>query len=387
MSFTTVPLSQRVNVWAKQAWIQTTQMSVLGHMFNSGVVYRPREFEGQNSIGQTLTYAYIGKLLQAGLGEGSTLDGNEEALNIGDFTMRVGMIRLGVLNPNDEDTIESVQSNIEFEQTTRSLLTRAMVEKLDYSVFNQLAGVQFTTGVTLGGITYSSAAAPTAANNIYNVQGLNPIVAPSADRILRAGGGANDQAITSANKMTLSLVDYAVELLGNSQQPVDFLDDGFMYELWISYEQFTDLKQDADSPITWYNNALAMAAGGKDEALTGRNLGFRNNVKPVGEYAGVRIYVSPRVAYGVNSSNGAPITTVRRAVLVGRNALSYASKMGSGRVTDESVPMVFKAQLKDYEYYKGIEARFIGGIKKNTPSNGSDVGVVVIATYAAAHTA
>ena len=384
MSFTTVPLSQRVNVWAKQAWIQTTQRSVLGHMFNSGVVYRPKEFEGNNVVGQTLTYAYIGKLLQPGLGEGSTLDGNEEALNIGDFNMRVGMMRLGVLNPNDDDTIESVQSNIEFEQTSRSLLTRAMVEKLDYSVFNQLAGVNFTTGVTLGGITYSAAAS--GVNNILNVTGQNPIVAPSASRILRAGGGANDQAITSANKMTLSLVDYAVELLGNSDQPVDFLDNGFMYELWISYEQYTDLKQDADSPVTWYNNALAMASGGNSDALTGRNQ-FRNDIKPVAEYAGVQIFVSPRVAYGVNSGTGAPITTVRRAVLVGRDALSYASRLGRGRVTDSDVPMVFKVQLKDYEYYKGIEARSIIGVKKNTPSNGADVGVVVIATYAAPHTA
>ena len=380
MSFTTVPLNVRVNVWAKQSWIQTTQRSVLGHMFNSGVVYRPREFEGQN-IGQTLTYAYIGKLLQPGLGEGSTLDGNEEALNIGDFNMRVGMIRIGVLNPNDEDTIESVQSNINFEQETRSLITRSMVEKLDYSVFNQLAGATYTN-VSLGGIVYTS----TGQNNILNVTGQNPVIAPSTTRILRAGGVANDQSITSAGKMTLSLVDYAVELLGNSDQPVDFLDDGFMYELWISYEQYTDLKQDADSPITWYNNALAMAAGGKDDALTGRNL-FRNDIKPVGEYAGVRIYVSPRVAYGVNSGTNAAIPTVRRAVLVGRNALSFASKMGTGRVTDTTVPMVFKVQLKDYEYYKGIEGRFIGGVKKNTPSNGSDIGVVVIATYAAPHTA
>lgn len=385
MSFTVIPASQKVNVWAKQAWIQTVQESVLGHFLNSGVTYRPKEFEGQNTVGQTLTYAYIGKLLQAGLGEGSTMDGNEEALNIGDFTMRVGMIRLAVLNPNDEDTIESYQSNIEFEQTSRAALTRAMVEKIDFSVFNQLAGAQYLTNVTLGGIVYSSAAAPTAANNIYNIQGLNPIIAPSTDRILRAGGVANDQSITSAGKMTLSLVDYAVEMLDNSNQPVDGLDGGMRYELWISPEQFTDLKQDADSPITWYNNALAMAAGGDSDALTGR--GFRNFAKPVGEYAGVAIYRHPRVAYGVNSSNGAPITTVRRAVLVGRNALSFASRMGTGRVTDTSVPFVFKTQLKDYEYYKGIEARFIGGIKKNTPSNGSDIGVVVISTYAAPHTA
>jgi hypothetical protein len=380
MSFTTIPNSVKLNVWAKQEWIQTTQRSVLGHMFNSGVVYRPSEFEGQRT-GQTLTYTYIGKLMQAGLGEGSTLDGNEEALNIGDFSMRVGMTRLGVLNPNDEDTLESVQSNINFERVTRPLIMRSAVEKLDYSVFNQLAGVS-PTSITLGGITYAEGGVK---NNILNVTGQNPVIAPSAGRVLRAGGAANDQSITSSDKMTLSLIDYAVEMLSNSDQPVEFLDNGFMFELWISHEQFTDLKQDSDSPITWYNNVLAMASGGNSDALTGRNM-FRNNLKPVGEYAGVQIFVSPRVAYGVNSGTNVSIPTVRRAVLVGRDALSYASKLGTGRPTDDKVPLVYKTQMKDYEYWKGIEGRLIYGLKKNTPSNGSDVGVVVISTYAGAHT-
>lgn len=378
MSFTVLPPAIKTTVWAKEAWRQTMYESAVGTMLNSGVVYRPREFEGQNTIGQNLVYTYVGKLNQLGLGEGSTLDGNEEALDIGSFTMRVGIARYGVLNPNDDDTIESIQSNFNFEDVTRQQIKDLAVTQLDWSLFYQLAGAA-PTSVTLSGQTYSTAA------TLQNVFGQNEIIAPSADRIIRAGNVANDQSLTVANKMTLSLIDFAKELLANSNQQMGFLNTGAIAQLWISPEQEVDLKQDTDSPITWYNNVLAQAAGGDDKYLTGVG-GYANRIRPIGTYAGVDIFMHPRVAYGVNSSNNASIPTVRRAVLVGKNAISYASRLGSGRATDKDVPMVFKVQLKDYEYYKGIEGRVIYGLRKATPSNGSDIGVVVISTYAAGHT-
>jgi hypothetical protein len=127
-----------------------------------------------------------------------------------------------------------------------------------------------------------------------------------------------------------------------------------------------------------------MAAGGDSSQLTGRDL-YSNQIKPVGAYAGLEIYVTPYISFGVNSSNNAQITSVRRAVVVGRDAISYASKTGTGRATDGNVPIVFKEQLNDYGYYKGVEARRIVGLRKNTPSNGADIGVVVISTWAASH--
>lgn len=375
MAVTQVPVGLRPTIWAKQGWRQTLYDSVAGHFLNSGVTFRPSEFEGQ-ATGQELVYNYTRALSTPGIGRGGTMDGNEEALAIGDARMRVGIVRKAVLNPN-EDTIEQAETDYDFELMARDALKDFMATQLDYSIFNQLAGNTATT-MTLGGITY-------AGNDLLQVTGQNAIIAPSTDRIIRAGGVANDQSLQPANKMTLTLVDYAVELMLNSNQQMGRLRNGIFGELWISTEQYTDLKQDSDSPITWYNNALAMAAGGDDSALTGKGL-FSTSIKPVGTYGGVEIYVNPRVSYGVNSTNNASIPTVRRAVLVGKNALAFASRFGRGRATDTNVPMVFKEQLKDYEYYKGIEARMIYGLKKNTPSNGSDLGTVVIPTYAASHT-
>ncbi len=200
MSFTVVPVSLRPTIWAKKGWRQMMYESALGHFLNSGAVYRPSEFEGKNTKGQSLVYSYTPKLLQPGLGRGSTLDGNEEALNPSAFTMAIGITRVGVLNPNDEDTVEAAETDFEFENTAQEAIKDAMVEKLDFSLFNQLAGNN-SSSYTLGGVTYTTDAEK------LNVTGQNTIVAPSTDRIIRAGAVANDQSLTSANKMTLTLVD------------------------------------------------------------------------------------------------------------------------------------------------------------------------------------
>jgi hypothetical protein len=110
----------------------------------------------------------------------------------------------------------------------------------------------------------------------------------------------------------------------------------------------------------------------------------RNGMRYIGTYANVNIYEAGRVAYGVRSDTSAVITSVRRAVLVGKNAVTFGSPFG-GRLTDENVPLRMSDQLKDYGYYKGIEGRLIYGLKKTVPSNGSDVGVYVLSTYAASH--
>jgi hypothetical protein len=104
----------------------------------------------------------------------------------------------------------------------------------------------------------------------------------------------------------------------------------------------------------------------------------------LGSYGNVNIYQAPRVAFGQRSDNNAVITTVRRAVLVGKDALSFASPFG-GRPNDKDVPLKYFTQLKDYEYFKGIEGRMIYGLKKTVASNSEDIGVMVLSTYAAPH--
>lgn len=363
-----------VKVWEKQGWIQSMQRTSLSHMFKRGAVHFPEKLMNKNSSkGDQITFSYVGKLTGVPLGEGGTLDGNEEALSLQNATLVINTTRFGVLNPN-EDTIEQQRTEVEFSPTTRKLLAKRAAELLDTSVFYQLAGANPST-LTINGTTYSTAA------QLLHVQGNNTIIAPTTNRVLWANNQTADENITSSDTMTLDMIDYALELNERSDQPIEpFADDTF--DMFMSQEQITDLKQNATGKIQWFNYALSQIIGdNKNNRFENR---FEKNMICVGKYANVNLYSAPRVAYGVNSSTSAVITTVRRAVLIGEDALTYASPFG-GRITDKDVPLKFFTQLKDYDYYKGEEARLLYGLKKLSPTNKDDVGVMVLSTYAAPH--
>lgn len=360
-----------VKLWGKKGWINMGMKSAFGYAFKRGCVFFPEELLGQRARGDNITYDYTNKLTGIPQGEGGTLDGNEEALNLGNFQIAMNVTRVGVLNPND-DTIEQQRTNVSFSKNANIVIPNRHSELLDTSMFYQAAGAD-PTSFTLNGTTWSGT------NKVF-VQGHNTVVAPSTGRIIRQNAAASDQALTSSDKMNLDLIDYVLESNSNSDQPIEALDDG-TYDLYCSPEQIVDLKQDSTGKIQWANMQYALMTGGKGNQFSDM---MRNGMRYCGTYANVNIYEAGRVAYGVSGADSSVITTVRRAVLMGKNALTFASPFG-GRATDNDVPLKMFDQLKDYGYYKGIEGRFIGGLKKTVPSNGLDVGVFVLSTYAAAH--
>jgi hypothetical protein len=373
MSSTTMTSSNSLTrkLWATEDWVNMGQRKAFGHLFERGAIFYVEDFLGTKARGDQITYDYTNKLTGIPVGEGGTLDGNEEALDLGYFSMAMNVTRIGVLNPND-DTIEQQRTLVDFPERTRKVIPSRHAELLDTAVFYQLAGAN-PTSFTLNGTTWSGS------NKLF-VQGHNTPVAPSTNRIIRAGAVANDQSLTSSNTFTLDLIDFALEKNDTSDQPIERFPDG-TFDLYVSPEQFTDLKQDTTGKIQWFNIELAKITGGKSNELEDQLFG---TMPAAGRYADVNIYSATRVAYGQNSSTSAVITTVKRAVLVGQNALSFASPFG-GRPSDNDVPLKYFSQLKDYDYFKGLEGRMIYGLKKTVASNSEDIGVMVISTYAAAH--
>lgn len=356
-------------LWATNDWINMGQRKAFGHLVERGAIFYTNDFEGMNKKGDQITYDYIGKLTGFPVGEGGTLDGNEEALDMGSYTMAINVTRIGVLNPND-DTIEQQRTLVSFPAKTRKLIPSRHMELMDASVFNHLGGFN-PTSYTQNGTTW------TGANKLF-VQGHNTPTAPSTDRIIRAGGVATDQALTSSNTFTLDLVDYALEKNDNSDQPIARFDDD-TFDLYLAPTQLTDLKHDSSGAITWFNINLAQLEGGKDSKIESQ---MYKGMTCAGRYGDVNIYSAPRVAYGQRSDTDAVITTVRRAVMVGKDALTYASPFGA---PTEKSSLKYFSQLKDYEYFEGLEGRCIYGLKKTAASNSEDIGVLVISTYAAPH--
>lgn len=364
----------RVQLWADKAWLQAMRSTMYGHLFSRGAVYIPPEIHGTDKVGDKITYGYMGKLTNVPLGEGQNAVNNAEALDLQSDSMVQNVTRIPVRSPN-KDTIEQHRTHIKFHGTNlQKLLKNRVSEIVDTATMYHLGGASPTT-LTIDGTTYSSS------TELLHVQGHNAPTQPSSDRILRAGNQSTDQALTSSDTMTLTLVDYALERVGNSIQPLSRL-AGDTYDLIISEEQQVDLHHDAGSSIQWWNLELGRIQGGRTDSYIDKP--FKNNMKCAGRYKNVNIYVSPRTAYGENSSSGVVITTVRRAVLVGMDALSYASKWG-GTPSDSNTPVRFYEELEDLEYYKVTEARLIWGLNKVTPSNKEDNGSFVISTYAAAH--
>ncbi len=369
-----------VKLWELQGFLDIIKPTAFGRMARRGSIKRAEKLDNAEA-GDEMTVSFTGLLTGQGQTEGGTLVGNEEALDLQAFSMKYNVVRHAVSSPNT-DTIEQARTLVPFYKNSREQLIKWHASRVDASVFNQLAGVNSTT-ITVDNSVYSGSARTI-------VQGLNTINSPTSNRIIRAAGAASDEALTSSNTFSLDLIDAAVEKLMGSYPTSGSLDND-EFDLYISYEQLTDLKRDTSGKIQWYAINLQELAGGNinNNPIT---VGNAYGMKPVGKYANVNIIPTFRVAYGQNSSTSAAISNVRRAVLVGANALYFASKF-SGAIEKDftpkqnnvNVPLKFFEQLKDYDYERGLEARMIYGVKK-TQFDGEDFGSVVISTYAAPHT-
>lgn len=364
-----------IKLWGAKAFYESLRFSAFGHMASRGIIMRAEELDNARK-GDEVTLPYVGLASGIGQTEGGTMTGNEEALDLSSFSMKWGVVRNAIASPND-DTIEQTRTNVGFEKAARDRLKNWMVSRMDASAFNQLAGVNSTT-ITVDGTVYSG-------TNRTIVQGLNTINAPSTNRIIRAGGAANDQSITSADVFTLDMIDAALEKAATTYPTIEHL-DGEEFDLFLHPYQITDLRRDTSGKVQWLQIALANAQAGKNDMLQVAN-GYSSQM--VAKYGNVNIYSRERVAMGVSSADNSAVANVRRAVLCGKNALAFASRF-SGALTDGpkstngNTPFMFKTELKDYEYIKGIEARAIYGLKK-VQFDSEDFGSIVISTYAAAH--
>lgn len=378
MATTTMSASNSSTIakWEKKTWVEMLQQTAFGALVGSGSIFdASMDFRGDNGRGDNITFDYAGKLTDVPLGEGSVAYGNEEALDLGTHNMRINLTRIAVSNPNSR-SIEQQRTNVDFSEVTARLQRNRAAELIDTSVFYQLAGAN-PTSFTMNGTSYTTAASK------LQVQGHNTPTAPSTNRIIRAGAVAADQSLTSADTMSMDLVDIALEKISANDQPIEPCTDGY-FKLFLHPYQVVDLRQDSGGKIQWYLNELAKEQGGKESMLFNANA-MNNKPVLVGQYLNVKIYQAPRVAFGVSGADSSVVSSARRAVMVGKDALSFASPDGGLNPDGTTVPFKLFTQLSDYDYVKGQEFACRYGIKKMSPSNGEDIGSFVISTYAAAH--
>src|SRR5690606_17767605 len=132
--------------------------------------------------------------------------------------------------------------------------------------------------------------------------GFNSPIAPSANRIIRAGGAANDESLTSSDVFTLELIDHAVEMakVANPKIRPVRVDGGNHYVMYLHPYQITDLRTNT-STGQWLDIQKAAEKRGSSNPIFNGSLGVYNNVI---------LREAEHVTTGV-SSTGTEVSTVR----------------------------------------------------------------------------
>ena len=273
---------------------------------------------------------------------------------------------MGVVGVKSDRTIDQQRVPFDLRAEARDGLADWWGKRLSVSAFNQWCG---NTNETRTKYT-----------------GLQATVAPSSGRQLWQGSVTADESLTSSNTFTLGLIDKAKEMATTLSPPVrpvnavgrsdigdfhDALAEG-KYVCYLHPYQWTDLKSNT-STGQWLDITKAAATGD----------GAKNNpiwTGAVGMYNNVILKIAFDVTTGVNSSSGASIANVRRAVFLGAQSavIGYGLKHAGGKY-------LWNEELFDHKRRLEVSALAVLGIKK-ARFNGIDYGVIPISTWAAAHT-
>jgi len=312
-----------------------------------------RKTETEKGPGDQVTFALKMQLSQAGFTRGETAEGNGEEITRYSDALLISELG-GNVGVESENTIDAQRVSFDLRMEAKDSLAEWWAKRLSVSFFNQVCGYTAETNTKF--------------------TGLQAAIAPSSTRIIRQASAATDQALTSNDRFSLDLVDKAKEMAETATpkiRPV-VINGAKKYVMYLHPYQITDMRI-STSTGQWLDIQKAAMAGmdsSKSPIYTGA----------LGEYNDVILRRADDVTQGVNSSSGAAISTVRRAVLLGAQAAvcAYGQKNRPGKYR-------WNEELLDHGRKLEVSAWAIWGLKK-TVFNSTDFGTVVVSTYAAAHT-
>ena len=311
--------------------------------------------ETQKDKGDNVTFSLLARLAGDGFSEGETAIGNAEAMSLYAQTVTINEIG-STCAPPSQHSIDHQRIPFNLRAEAKELLGLWFGERYAKWFFNQVCGYT-----------------PQTDSKYY---GFNAPVAPTSGRQLWADAGSDgnngDEDLASDDTFDLQLFDQAAELaqIGAPMvRPVKVSGED-MYVCYLHNYQVTSLRTNT-STGQWLDIQKAAMNGGKvtdNPIFTGA----------LGVYNGVVIRKSQDVTQGVHSSTGVAQSSVRRAVLLGAQAMVMAfgkdKRVGSYRWTEELIDHKRKLEVGGWTFAGGVKTKF----------NSADFGTVVISTYAAA---
>jgi N4-gp56 family major capsid protein len=308
--------------------------------------------ETQRSQGDKITFGLRMQLSGNGvLGDG-TLEGMEESLTTYSDAVIIDQLRHAV---RSKGKMSEQRIPFSVREEAMSGLADWWADRIDFSFFNQVGGY--------------------VPQNDVRWTGLQAVIAPDSNHIIRSDGSTGDESITTTSLFTLSLIDKAVErarTLTPAFRPVR-VSGKSMYVHFIHEYQRTDLRT-TTSTGQWLDIQKAAMTGGEiqDNPIFDGSLGV---------YNATILHSDVRVTNGVAgaTSNGALVANVRRSVFAGAQAAvcAYGRDNGPARFS-------WFEELFDYGNKLGVEAGMIWGLKKAV-FNSQDYATMVVSTYAAQH--
>lgn len=328
---------------AKEALKATHAMQFMGADQNSLAQIKS---DLTKDSGDRIRYNLRMQLSGAGIQGDTTLEGNEENLEIYHDDVTIDQLRHAVRS-GGKMSEQRVPFSVRAE--AKDALVDWWADRIDTWFFNQLCG-----NTAIGDVRYT---------------GMQAAISPDADHlVVAASTGSSTEASlsnTSVARFSLAMIDVAVEkakTLRNALRPI-MVGTKRCYVMFLHPAQVTSLRTNTNNG-QWLDIQKAAMSGGdvtKNPIFTGA-LGMYNNVV---------LHESTRIATAPTNASG----HVRRAPLCGAQALSVAFGKGYGKGIFTWTEKAF-----DYGNQLGVSSGCIGGMKKNR-YNGSDFGVLTVSSY------
>lgn len=358
-----------VKLWARKTFSDAVKTTLYGKLVgDSDTAIIQRKDELSKGEGDRVRFRI--RTLEDGDGgaeEDQTLEGNEDGLDFSYFDMTLGERRKAFkvdLNLSEQRTMIDVRAEAKdaIEEWTQEYLDVTFLEYISGSGFGSkniapISAVAFAAGVS------------SRYHKLTGNLGGNPLMAPSANRLIFGGVGNTSAAtVTVGDTMTLAVVDKIVEQAKrNSPTMRKASFDGKRYWVMIlSPEQVTSMRTNTNAG-QWLDITKAQLAGG------GKNL-FEGEM--IGIYRDVIFVESTRLLryYGGAGGN----VEIHRALFLG----AQAGVTSSGGKTDGWGRMKLAERTFDYGKRYAVAATFIWGLAKTRFQNQSDFGVIAVDTAA-----
>jgi N4-gp56 family major capsid protein len=349
---------ETVKLWSKLLMTEVDKALELGPMIG-----RSKDApitlltETQKEAGDRVRCTMAAQLNGVGVSEGETLHGTEETRAT--YTDDV------VINELFHAVDVITEGSIDNQRVIHNMRSDAKDALRDWfgtrfsNAFFMHAGGYLGTSITVEGDSWSLTGASKGKYTLFN----DPI---AATNIIRPSTHTTDQAITSSDTFTLSMIDRAVNLAKTANPKIRpiMVNGRRKYVMYLHPDQVYSLRTTTGEG-TW-----------QDFAKRGPEHKERIYDGAIGEYAGVILREHEHVAPGYNASTNAEIATVRRAVMVGAGSCAIAFGKGGGYGRYK-----WREQASDYDRTLGVGVGCIVGMKK-TQYNSKDWGAVVVSTYA-----